>query len=163
MGAEVSELLAVRYAESVMKECMVFQGGSEDKDYPISFTIYLLKTKNKLILVDVGCDTFPGFDMRNHRKPVDVLKEYGYSADDITDVVITHAHYDHIAAIHYYPKAMVHIQLDEYLNGKRYIPKGFQVKTFEKEATIDNCVVVKNIGGHSIGSCIVLFEKEDKT
>ena len=48
------------------------------------------------------------------KKPVDVLKEYGLSPNDITDVIITHSHHDHIEAIRYYENATIHIQKDEY-------------------------------------------------
>lgn len=37
--------------------------------------------------------------MINYERPVDVLARYEYKLEDITDVVITHAHHDHIAAV----------------------------------------------------------------
>ena len=77
---------------------------------PISFTIYLIQTQGKNILVDVGCDDGAGFEMSVFKKPVDVLKDFGVSPEEITDVVITHAHHDHVEAIKYYKKAVIHIQ-----------------------------------------------------
>jgi len=76
---------------------------------PITFTIYLIQTENKNILVDIGCDDGAGFEMSIFKKPVDVLKESGLSPNDITDVIITHSHHDHIEAIKYYGNAIIHI------------------------------------------------------
>ena len=100
---------------------------------PITFTIYLIQTENKNILVDVGCDDGAGFEMSIFKKPVDVLKEYGPSPNDITDVIITHSHHDHIEAIKYYENAIIHIQKDEYATAKMYIPTSFDVHLIDDE------------------------------
>lgn len=97
--------------------------------------------------------------MIDFKSPAEVLKEYGFNVDSVTDVIITHAHHDHIEAIHYFKNATIHIQYDEYQIGKTYIPENFHVNCFEDVYTIDNCVKILKIGGHSIGSCIVVFEK----
>ena len=124
---------------------------------PITFVIYLIVTEKKHILVDVGCDTMPEFEMVNYERPVDVLSRYGYEPEDITDVVITHAHHDHIAAVGYYKNAVIYIQEDEYVAGRQYIPKDFQVQTFKDSFFVADSIPVKTIGGHSLGSCIVEF------
>ena len=121
------KIVALKYGESVFGENYIFKGGRKDILLPISFTIYLVQTENKNILVDVGCDDGAGFEMSLFKKPVDVLKEYGLSPNDITDVIITHSHHDHIEAIRYYENATIHIQKDEYPSAKRYIPTSFDV------------------------------------
>lgn len=154
---EHTKIITIKYAESTLPESAVFQGGRTEKKVPITFVIYLIVTKNRRILVDAGCDTMPGFEMINYERPVDVLGRYGYEPEDITDVVITHAHHDHIAAVGYYKNAVIYIQEDEYVRGRRIIPGEFQVKTFEDSISVDGAIVVKRIGGHSLGSCIVEF------
>lgn len=57
MKENVCSITAIRYGESVLAESMVFKGGAGDKYLPISFTIYLIRTDTRLILVDAGCDT----------------------------------------------------------------------------------------------------------
>ena len=52
--------------------------------------------------MDAGCDDGAGFEMSLFKKPIAVLKEYGLSPNDITDVIITHSHHDHIEAVKYY-------------------------------------------------------------
>ena len=154
------KVLRLKYAESTLKESAVFQGGRRDKELPITFMIYLIETADRRILVDAGCDTMPGFVMVNYERPVDVLAGYGYAPEDITDVVITHAHHDHIAAVGYYKHAVIHIQEDEYVAGKKYIPDESKVNSFEAVFRIDDNIVIKKIGGHSKGSCIVEFEHD---
>lgn len=152
------KVLRLKYAESTLKESAVFQGGRRDKELPITFMIYLIETADRRILVDAGCDTMPGFVMVNYERPVDVLAGYGYAPEDITDVIITHAHHDHIAAVGYYKHAVIHIQEDEYVAGKKYIPEESTVNTFEEVFRIDDNIVIRKIGGHSKGSCIVEAE-----
>ena len=160
MREKISSVTALKYGESVLKESLVFQGGAGDKYLPISFIIYLIKTDSRTILVDAGCDTMPGFEMRNYYRPVEVLSRYGICAEEITDVVITHAHHDHIAAVHYFKNAVIHIQQEEYERGKKYIPEDFMVNCFQDGYVIDDCMNIVKIGGHSTGSCIVTFVKD---
>lgn len=84
------KIVALKYGESVLGENYIFKGGNKDKCLPISFTIYLIQTESKNILVDVGCDDGAEIEMSLFKKPIDVLKEYGLLPNDITDVIITH-------------------------------------------------------------------------
>ena len=152
------KIVALKYGESVFGENHIIKGGRKDVLLPISFTIYLIQTKEKNILVDVGCDDGAGFEMSLFKKPVDVLKEYGLSSNDITDIIITHSHHDHIEAIRYYENADVYIQKDEYTAAKKYIPTGFDIHLFDDEFSLAENILIRKIGGHSVGSCIVLAE-----
>ncbi len=152
------KIVALKYGESVFGENFIFKGGNKEKLLPISFTIYLIQTENKNILVDVGCDDGAGFEMSQFQKPVDVLKEYGLLPNNITDVIITHSHHDHIEAIKYYTNAVIHIQKNEYIEAKKYIPEKFNVHFFDDQFLLDENVIIKKIGGHSIGSCVVLAD-----
>ena len=152
------KIIALKYGESVFGENYIFKSGRKDVLLPISFTIYLIQTENKNILVDVGCDDGAGFEMSLFKKPVDVLKEYGLSPNDITDVIITHSHHDHIEAIRYYENATIHIQKDQYPSGKMYIPTSFDVHLIYDEFSLAEKIIIRKIGGHSIGSCIVLAD-----
>ena len=90
--------------------------------------LFLFEEENRKILVDVGCDVGAGFEMSIFEKPVLVLEKYGLKAPDITDVVITHAHHDHIAAIQPYKNAVIHIQeIDGLLKVKKVKIIGYWV------------------------------------
>jgi len=154
----VLSVTALKYAESTLAERYFFPGGAPDKKLPISFTVYLIKTDKHRILVDAGCDTMPRFEMMNFCGPVAALQQQGILPEQITDVIITHAHHDHIEAVHHFDKAAIYIQEEEYERaGKRYIPEGFQVHCFKTCAEIAGCVNVIKMGGHSAGSCVVEF------
>ncbi len=56
---------------------MIFINGDKDKVREIVFKVYLIKTDEKLILVDAGCETMPGFDMRENNGTVKALEKIG--------------------------------------------------------------------------------------
>ena len=101
----IMRLTAFEYGESELPERMVFQNGTESIKVPIALLFFLIEDDSRKILVDTGCDTMPGFPLFAFRKPVDVLERYGVKRHEITDVLITHAHHDHIDGLHYYPQA----------------------------------------------------------
>ena len=151
-------LYCLKYAESSLPESMVFVGGDGEKKVPISFVIYLIQTENANILVDPGCDSLPGFEMRYSSPPSAVLEQVGLSTDDITDIVITHAHHDHIEAVKYFPNAVIHITEAEYPSGRNYIPESCKVHIFEKEYALHPQIRLVEWGGHSKGSVVVELE-----
>ncbi len=157
------QIIPVEYGKSVLPESMIFINGDENKFREIVFKVYLIKTSQKLILVDAGCETMPGFVMRDFIGTVQALKNIDITPDEITDVLITHSHHDHIECVKYFKNAVIHIQSDEYENGKRYIPDDFNVNVFENEFLVCENVKIVKIGGHSKGSCIVEIKNDDKT
>ena len=96
----------------------------------LSLRVMLIQTKNKNILVDTGIGDYHGdkFDARfavvGEKFPLaQVLKEnFNLSPDDITDIIITHLHFDHVGGLgqdpssHHevFPKAKLHIHRKHY-------------------------------------------------
>ncbi len=63
-------------------------------------TVTLIRGQGKVILLDVGA-----FGMR---KPLqNRLKDFQIKPEDVTDVILTHAHYDHIVNFTLFPKATI--------------------------------------------------------
>ena len=158
----IQEIIRIQYAESTLPESWIFNGGETEKKVPIIFSIFLICTEQKKILVDAGCETMPGFEMKNFKTPMIALKEKGIDITDITDVIITHAHHDHIECVKYFKNAVVHIQEEEYSNGRQYLSENPFVCTFRDETVIDDCLKIVKIGGHSRGSSVVECEKDNK-
>lgn len=157
------EIIPIEYGKSFLDEGSIFQDGSPDKMYPIVFRIYLIKTENRLILADAGCETMPGFDMRDFIGSVKALEAVDVKPDDITDVIITHSHHDHIELVSSFKKAVVYIQRDEYELGKQYFDDAMDVRLFDDEVQICSGVKAVKIGGHSVGSCVVeITDKKEK-
>ncbi len=155
-------VFCVKYAESLLPESMAFQGGNETIQIPISFAVYLIKTGDRNILVDAGCHTMPGFDMKDFRSPVVVLGEIGLLADDITDVIITHGDHDHIEDLCCFEKATLYITEEEYIKGKRYIPGNMPVNLVKEEYVIAPRIKMIKWGGHGAGSAIVEIAEADR-
>ena len=158
----IQNMIRIQYAESTLPESWVFENGKPEKRIPIVFSVFLICTENKKILVDAGCETMPNFDMKNFVTPIMALKENGIDVADITDVIITHAHHDHIECVKYFPNAVVHIQEDECRKGEKYLADNPHICTFVNESMVDEDVKVVKIGGHSLGSCVVECKTEDK-
>lgn len=156
------DIIPVDYGKSVLPESWIFENGAENKFRPIIFRIYLLKIENRLILVDAGCETMPGFDMKDFIGPVKALNNIGISPDRITDLIITHAHHDHIECAKYFKNAVIYIQKDEYEAGKGYLADNLNIRTFDEEMLICGGIKAVKIGGHSKGSSIVEITGADK-
>ena len=156
------KIIPIEYGRSVLGEHMIFANANEKKEREIVFKIYLIKTDKKIILVDAGCETMPGFVMKDFIGTLQALKNIDIMPEDITDILITHSHHDHIECVKYFPDSLIHIQRDEYESGKEYIPDDFNVNIFETEFSVSENIKILKIGGHSKGSCIVEIKNDGK-
>jgi glyoxylase-like metal-dependent hydrolase (beta-lactamase superfamily II) len=102
------DLISGMYREGVM-------------DLPFSFILAQREGRN--LLVDTGFmqeDSCSGFSRKfgvpTWISPLRMLAEMGLKADDISDVVITHAHFDHMGAIAEFSNAHIYIQKSELLS-----------------------------------------------
>ncbi|MBQ2743357.1 MAG: MBL fold metallo-hydrolase [Oscillospiraceae bacterium] len=156
------KLIALKYGTTEITEAMAFQNGNKKKKMPIALLFFLIEADEKKILVDVGCDTMPGFELSEFQKPVEVLEAYGVSRTEITDIIITHAHHDHIDALRYYPQATVYLHRDELKNAEKYLSEHNKICAIDEDKEIIDNVKFKYVGGHSAGSGIVLIKKDGK-
>lgn len=155
------EVYCLNYAESTLPASMAFQGGDSAEKIPITFAVYLILTEDRKILVDAGCHTMPGFEMKNFSSAASVLKEMGINPEEITDLLLTHAHHDHCEATADFKNATVHLAKAAYEKAKRHIPAHFKVNLFEKELCLTPQIKMTEWGGHAQGSCIVELQGED--
>ena len=101
-------------------------------DLPFSFILAQREGRNLLIdtgfMQDDACNGFSRkFGIPTWISPLRLLAEMGLKADDISDVVITHAHFDHMGSIAEFPNAHIYIQKSELLSWYEMIalPKRF--------------------------------------
>ncbi len=94
-------------------------GASKKDSLNVYFMFWLVKGNNgKNILVDAGflndLDIVKDLHAPFYIRPDSVLLEMNIRADEITDIILTHPHWDHIDGISLYPKAHIWIQKEDY-------------------------------------------------
>lgn len=92
-------------------------GADKTRKIDLQMMIWLIKGPGKHILVDTGCyhdNVVKGKGIQNLIKASDAVAKLGFSAADITDVIITHMHWDHADGMDLFPNAKIWIQKDEY-------------------------------------------------
>lgn len=93
-------------------------GADRSRKLDIQMMVWLLKGSNgSNILVDTGFyreKFFKQWKVRDFVKPSEAIAKVGLKPEDITDVIITHMHWDHADGIDLFPKARIWIQEDEY-------------------------------------------------
>ena len=55
-------LIAFNYGTTEITGNMAFQAGDKSVKIPIALLFFLIEDGDRKILVDVGCDTMPGFE-----------------------------------------------------------------------------------------------------
>lgn len=112
------EIYGIRYA--TIKDFSVaglVAGADKDRKMDIAMYVWLIKGGGKNILFDCGFyrDKF----MRRwhpveYSKPSDAVAAAGIKAEDISDVIISHIHWDHADGFDLFPKAKIWIQREEF-------------------------------------------------
>ena len=93
-------------------------GADRTRKIDIQMMVWLLKGSNGAnILVDSGFyrdKFFKQWKVKDFIKPSEAIAKAGLKPEDITDVIITHMHWDHADGMDLFPKARIWIQQDEY-------------------------------------------------
>ena len=119
---------AIRYASDQTDVSDLVVGAPHDK-INIAMVIWLVRGGGRNILFDSGYhrDTFlKHFHTSDYIRPDEAVRLTGLKPEDITDIVISHAHWDHLGGIDLFPNATVWIQQDEfrYYTGEAWQPGG---------------------------------------
>ena len=123
-------IFAVRYADSpgdLVSELVV--GAPKDEKIDTVFVFWLIRGGGHNILFDSGFHHerwFKEWTLINYIRPDEAVKLAGVQPEEITDVVISHAHWDHMGGIDLFPKATIWIQKEEfrYYTGEAWQPGG---------------------------------------
>src|SRR5258706_1771150 len=125
------EVYAVSYA--VIPDFSVaglVAGADRSRKLDIQMMVWLLKGSNGAnVLADSGFyhdKFFKQWKVKNFIKPSEAIAKLALKPEDITDVIITHMHWDHADGIDLFPKARIWIQQDEYAyyTGEAWQPGG---------------------------------------
>ena len=121
---------AIRYASSADEPVAnLVMGAPKNEKIDIAMVIWLIRGGGRNILFDSGFhrDRFlKEFPVTEYLRPDEAVKLAGVQPEEVTDVVISHAHWDHLGGIDLFPKATVWIQKEEfrYYTGEAWQPGG---------------------------------------
>lgn len=113
--AETYEVFAIRYAGLERRRIDNFIGMDvHDGPMAMAFYVWLLRSSRRTILVDTGFTAAAAMarkrNVERYRCPIDTLATLDVDATAITDVVLTHLHYDHAGNLTKLPSARFHLQ-----------------------------------------------------
>lgn len=116
-GPEYS-IQAIRYADSPGDSVAdMVMGAPKEEKLDTIYAIWLIRGGGRNILFDSGFHRerwFKEWTIKDYLRPDEAVKLAGLQPEEITDVVISHAHWDHMGGIDLFPKAAVWIQKEEF-------------------------------------------------
>jgi len=104
-------------------------GAPKDEKIDTIYALWLIRGGGRNILFDSGFHRerwFKVWTIKDYLRPDEALKLAGVNPEEVTDIVISHAHWDHMGGIDLFPKAIVWIQKEEfrYYTGPAWQPGG---------------------------------------
>jgi glyoxylase-like metal-dependent hydrolase (beta-lactamase superfamily II) len=128
LGSEVSSsqassvpnytIRAIRYANLAqfpLSELVI--GAPKDQNIDIAMVFWLIKDGGRTILFDSGCHRKKFVDeyhLSDFLSPDLAVKQAGIEPNSVTDIIISHAHWDHMGGVDLFPNATIWIQKAEY-------------------------------------------------
>jgi glyoxylase-like metal-dependent hydrolase (beta-lactamase superfamily II) len=112
------EVYAVRFATAEGYPTRFLVAGADtSRRSTLAFTVWLIRGGGRTVLMDAGFyrDKFvERWKPVGFSKPSDALAALGVKPADVTDIIISHVHWDHLDGIDLFPKARVWIQREEF-------------------------------------------------
>jgi len=173
--SEEFQIFAVRYGHHDRNAAANFIGGDEhDGPMALDYFVWAIVGAHKTYVLDTGFDAAMG-RKRNRTlvRPVDEgLKAIGIEPERVTDVIISHMHFDHAGNREMFPNARYHVQDVEmaYCTGRcmchDYLRHAYEpadvaamvgrlfedrVAFHDGDSQIEPGITVHRVGGHTRG------------
>ena len=136
------EIYALRYATSPNRrrsENFIVKD-PHDEIMPMDYFVWLIRDGDRAWLVDTGFNEAGAKARRRQflRCPIESLQLLGIEPANVSDVILTHLHYDHAGNIDKLPNATFHVQETEmhYATG-RHMCHGVLRHAYEVEDVVD--------------------------
>lgn len=111
------EIYAIRYATVPgFAVSGLIEGADASRKIDIAMMVWLIRGNGRNILFDAGFyrDQFmKQWKPTEYVKPSESVAKLGLKPEDITDVIISHMHWDHADGMDLFPKAKIWLQKDE--------------------------------------------------
>jgi glyoxylase-like metal-dependent hydrolase (beta-lactamase superfamily II) len=113
------EVYAVRFAGYHGYPLAALVAGADTaKRQDLAFIVWLMKGSNgRTVLLDAGFyrdRVRRGWALTDFQRPSTAVAALGVRPEDITDIIISHVHWDHLDGADLFPNARIWIQRDEY-------------------------------------------------
>ncbi len=92
-------------------------GADTSRRLDIAMMVWLIRGNGRNVLLDAGFYRQPFVDRykpTDYMTPAQAVARAGVQPDQVTDLIISHIHWDHLDGIDLFPKARVWIQKDEF-------------------------------------------------
>ena len=115
----VAEVYAIRYGTlRNFPVASLVAGADTARRMDVALMVWLIKQPDgRTVLVDAGFyrDKFmQRWKPADYVRPSDAVRAVGVRPEDITDVIVTHVHWDHMDGADLFPDARIWIQREEY-------------------------------------------------
>lgn len=115
----VAEVYAIRYGTlRNFPVASLVAGADTARRMDVTLMVWLIKRPDgRTVLVDAGFyrDKFvQRWKPADYVKPSDAVRAAGIRAEDVTDIIVSHVHWDHMDGADLFPNASIWIQRDEY-------------------------------------------------
>jgi len=144
---------------------------NEAGDLVMTMGAYLVETGDRKVMIDAGLGTVDN-DKFHGGAMLDSLAAFGLTPADVTDIILTHLHFDHVGWCTQkgevvFPNATVRCHADDwahFMEGpdaapgavRKLTPVTPQLELFDTDRTIAPGVDVRHAPGHTPGSVIVV-------
>jgi glyoxylase-like metal-dependent hydrolase (beta-lactamase superfamily II) len=124
------EIYAIRYATLPnFAVSSLIEGADRSRKLDIAMMVWLIRGNGRNILFDSGFyrDQFmKQWHPADYVRPSEAIAKLGLKPEDITDVIVSHMHWDHADGIDLFPKAKIWLQKDEleYYAGQAWQARG---------------------------------------
>jgi len=124
------DVYAIRYATIPgFPVASLIKGADESRKIDIAMMVWLVRGGGHNIVVDTGFyrpQFFKSFKVTDFVRPDEAVARAGVKPEEVTDVILTHAHWDHADGADLFPKAQIWIQKEEYryYTGEAWQPDG---------------------------------------
>jgi glyoxylase-like metal-dependent hydrolase (beta-lactamase superfamily II) len=190
MSSDTYRVTIVKYGERSTHKSDVYLNhhiyGQDDDPIGMDYFIWVVQNADRTIIVDTGFSKHGG-EVRNRTFGIDPARAYaalGVEPDAAPDVVVTHAHYDHIGNLGLFPKSTLVLAQREFdfWTGPLGTRKQFhhsvedeeiaalvaakaegRVRAYEGSLDLAPGVTLLELGGHTPGLTVVLVATNEGT
>ncbi|WP_026150870.1 N-acyl homoserine lactonase family protein [Streptomyces prunicolor] len=182
------EVFAVRYSTRTATRSELFHGyplyGEPDADTPFDYFFWVARNASRTVVIDCGYEATVG--VRRKRPltitPADALAEFGIAVADVPQLIVTHAHFDHIGNVPDFSAAEIIMSRSELDFWRGAYGQHLQFKAFVEPNEVEHLVSAAEagrvtaigtqhspapgietvvVGGHTPGQAVVIVSTAD--